>query len=73
MNKTKIRTKCQICNGKGLVPTDETFAIAGTTRVCHITCDACNGRGRETRWVDDRDVTRVLSVFKKATIEVSRD
>lgn len=72
MNKIKICTKCQVCNGKSLVPTDETFIIGGQTRVCHIACDACNGRGKETRWIDEREATRVLSVFKEAAVAVSK-
>lgn len=70
MSKIKISSKCQVCNGKGVVPTDETFTIGGRPRVCHIACDACNGRGKETRWVSERDASRVLPSFKKATIEI---
>jgi DnaJ-class molecular chaperone len=73
MSKKKISTKCQVCRGKGVVPTDETFVMGGKTRVYHIPCDACNGRGKETRWVDEQDAARVLSVFKKATVEVDSE
>ena len=71
MKKIKIISKCQVCNGKGLVPSDETFTIGGQIRVCHIACDSCNGRGKETRWVNESEATRVLSVFKKAVVEIS--
>jgi DnaJ-class molecular chaperone len=70
-NKIKISSKCQVCNGKGVVPSDETFSIGGQVRIFHTTCDSCNGRGKETRWVNESDVTRVLSGFKKAIVEIN--
>jgi DnaJ-class molecular chaperone len=70
MKQIKISSKCQECNGKGVVPSGETFTLGGQVRAIHITCDSCNGRGKEVRWVNESEVTRVLSVFKKATVRI---
>lgn len=67
-NKVKVSSKCQVCNGKGIVPSDETITIGGQTRIFHITCDACNGRGKETRWIKESEAAQRPFSFKKATV-----
>lgn len=50
-NRKKVQARCPVCNGKGVVLSDDTVTISGQKHSCQIPCDACNGCGRETHWI----------------------
>lgn len=61
MDKIQILTTCHVCLGAAYLPTQEVMSSAdGHTYVRHVPCTACQGSGKEARWIDIRDFADLL-------------
>jgi len=60
MDTIPIKTTCQACQGEGYLPTGETFVLAGRKHNRVAPCAACEGSGKEIRWVDLSDFANML-------------
>ena len=63
MHEIQIRTTCRACGGKTLLRTNEVLSISGWKFFRHVPCPACQGRGREIRWIDLKDFARMLEAI----------
>jgi hypothetical protein len=64
MDKVQILTTCRACGGQAYLPTNEVMTSAdGREYIRHIPCVACEGSGRETRWIDLHDFVRMLNAI----------
>ena len=55
-----LKTTCQACQGEKYLPTGETFYLAGRWHSRMAKCEACDGSGKEIRWVDMQDFANML-------------
>jgi hypothetical protein len=55
-----LKTICQACQGEKYLPTGQTFVLAGRTHNRLGPCAACEGSGKEIRWVDLGDFANML-------------
>ena len=60
METIPIKTTCQACQGERYLPTGETFVLAGRRHNRLAKCQACEGTGKEIRWVDLQDFANML-------------
>ncbi len=60
MDKVQILTTCRACGGQAYLPTSEEMSVAGHKYFRHIPCTACQGSGKEARWIDMREFARML-------------
>jgi DnaJ-class molecular chaperone len=60
MVKIQILITCQACNGRAYVPVGEEISCTGTKFVRHRPCFACQGSGKQTRWLDIQEFTNLL-------------
>ena len=63
MHEIQVRTTCRACGGKTLLRTDEVLSISGWKSFRHVPCVACEGSGKETRWIDVHDLARQLEAI----------
>ena len=60
MEKIQILTTCQACCGRAYVPVGEETSCTGTKFVRHRPCFACQGSGKQTRWIDVQEFANLL-------------
>jgi len=60
MEKIQILTTCQACNGRAYVPVGDEVSPSGARYICHRPCFACQGSGKQTRWMDVQEFTMLL-------------
>ena len=63
MDTIPIRTTCQACQGEKYLPTGETFVLAGRTHHRVAPCVACDGTGKQVKWVDLQDFVNMLTAI----------
>ena len=64
MNETlPLKVACPACSGRGIVPSNETFVLAGRTHIRHKKCVSCEGSGKVIRWVDPGDFANLLAAI----------
>ena len=64
MNKVQVLTTCRACGGKAYLPTDEEMGVAGHKYFRHLPCTACQGSGKEARWIDLQDFAKMLDAVE---------
>ena len=62
-DEIQLRTTCRACGGKALLRTNEVLSISGWKFFRHVPCAACEGSGKETRWIEIRDFARLLEAI----------
>jgi hypothetical protein len=60
MNKVQILTICQACSGRAYVPVGEETSYTGMKYIRHRPCFACQGSGKQTRWIDVQEFAMLL-------------
>jgi len=60
MEKIQILTTCQACSGRAYVPVGEEVSPTGTMYIRHRPCFACQGSGKQTRWIDVQEFANLL-------------
>jgi len=60
MEKIQILTICQACSGRAYVPVGEETSCTGTKYIRHRPCFACQGSGKQTRWIDGQEFAMLL-------------
>ena len=60
MEKIPILTTCQACSGQAYVPVGEEISTTGVKYIRHRPCFACQGSGKQTRWLDIQEFTNLL-------------
>jgi hypothetical protein len=60
MNKVQILTICQACSGRAYVPVGEETSCTGTKYIRHRPCFACQGSGKQVRWITLTDLVQML-------------
>ena len=60
MNEIPLKVDCPACSGRGIVPSKETFVLAGRTHFRHRKCIACEGSGKQLKWIDLGDFANML-------------
>ena len=58
MDTVPIKTVCSACQGREYLPTGETYILAGRTHERTTKCEACDGTGKEVRWIDLKDFSQ---------------
>ena len=66
-DEIQVRTICRACGGKGLLCTGEVLSIGGWKFFRHAPCAACQGSGKEIRWIDIYDLARLLEAIAAET------
>ena len=56
MEKIQILTTCQACSGQAYVPVGEEVSPTGVKYIRHRPCLACQGSGKQTRWIDFQEL-----------------
>ena len=59
-----LKTVCQACRGERYLPTGQTFVLAGRKHHRVAPCAACEGSGKEIRWIDLQDFTNMLNAIQ---------
>jgi len=62
MEKIQILTTCQACSGQAYVPVGEEVSHTGAKYIRHRPCFACQGSGKQTRWIDVQEFAMLLHV-----------
>ena len=60
MEKIPILTTCQACNGRAYVPVGEEVNLTGAKYIRHRPCFACQGSGKQTRWINVQEYAMLL-------------
>ena len=60
MEKIQMLTTCQACNGRASVPVREEVSLTGAKYIRHRPCFACQGSGKQTRWIDVQEFAMLL-------------
>ena len=60
MIKVNILTRCEHCDGDCYLPVGEAESYTGERYMRYEPCEACNGVGRQARWVSLREFADLL-------------
>jgi hypothetical protein len=72
MDKIQILTACRACSGRAYLPSLESFDVREGIHILQTPCAACDGSGRELRWIDLDDLLGLLrAIAAEATEEPS--
>ncbi len=62
--KVQILDVCQHCKGEAYIPVEEAMDWKGEKYLRHEPCAACQGSGKETRWVELPEFLMLLEQCK---------
>jgi DnaJ-class molecular chaperone len=60
MEKIQILTTCQACSGQAYLPVGKEVSPTGVKYIRHRPCFACQGSGKQTRWIDVQEFAMLL-------------
>jgi hypothetical protein len=60
MDKVQVLTTCRACGGQAYLLTSEEMSANGRKYFRHLPCTACQGSGKEARWIDLQDFAKLL-------------
>ena len=72
MEKFRILSKCEYCQGKAYLPEGEAEDYLGRKYVRYKPCPRCQGSGMVAKWVTLAEFQQLLEQSKSATELVSR-
>ena len=58
--KIQILTRCEACGGEAYIQAGEATSYTGERYSRYEPCTACNGAGRQTRWIGLEEFARLL-------------
>ena len=59
--KVQILTSCMTCNGTAYLPAGEATSYSGERYLRYEPCAACQGSGRQTRWISLEELSLMLA------------
>jgi hypothetical protein len=60
MDKIQILTTCRACSGRAYLPSLESYDQREGIHIRQTPCSACDGTGRELRWIGLRELIDLL-------------
>jgi hypothetical protein len=69
MDRIQILTTCRACSGRARLPSLESFDPREGIRIRQTPCSACDGTGREVRWIDLGELIDLLRAVAAKEVE----
>ena len=58
--KVHVLTRCETCDGEAYLPAGEAVSHTGESYRRYEPCTACQGSGRQTRWISLEELAELL-------------